>query len=910
MRAWLACLLLGSGMVVRGWAAPSLRVVHTLCESAVDPRGVDSAAPRLSWSLVGTGRAERQSAWQVQAANSRERLSEGRPDLWDSGKVSGSESLHIPYQGAALTCSQTVYWQVRVWNERDEATAWSDPAEWTMGLLSAADWKADWIRSPSSGPNPLFRRSLRARSGLVRAWAHVCGLGHYELRINGRKVGEDVLSPGWTQYRSTTLYETRDVTGWLREGENVVGIVLGNGMYHVERPPGRFAKFVGSYGALRVVAQVRLLYQDGTVETIGTNSDWRTHDGPIQFSSIYGGEDFDARRASPGWDLPGFDDRAWSPAIIVSDASLGTLRGQGRSAEPVRPIETRAPVRIRELGPGRVLYDFGQNASFMPRLTVSGPIGATVRLTPGEVVNPDGSIQRGTMGGADRGSAWWQYTKATPDPESWFPQFYYIGSRYVLADLLSAESTGVDGARPRIDGLEMVIVHSSARPVGYFAASDPMLGRIRDLVRWAQRSNLMSILTDCPHREKLGWLEQNHLNGPSLRYEFDLARLAAKNVHDMAEAQTPEGLIPNIAPEYTVFKGNFRAAAEWGASFIHVPWQQYVFTADRALLEEHYEAMKRYFAYLESKAADGVLSEGLGDWYDHVLGKPGRANLTPPAVTASAFFIQDAEVLARVAGVLGRDDDRQRFEARAGELRRAFRRAFVEGRGPDRIGSGSQTSLALALVMGLLTAEERPTVLRALERDLEERGHATSGAAGFRSLLQALVQEGRSDLIYRLATQQSKPGYAFQVMNGGTTLAESWPAQTGASQNHFFLGQIIEWFYKDLVGIGSDPEHPGFKRVLIRPQVVDSLTWAEANYESVRGPVAVRWEKVGAELRVSVSLPANVDGLVYLPARDRAAVREGDGPAGAQTGVRWVRREGDREVYAIGSGSYQFAVGP
>ncbi|MBL9205805.1 MAG: alpha-L-rhamnosidase N-terminal domain-containing protein, partial [Opitutaceae bacterium] len=196
MRAWLACLLLGSGMTVRGWTAPSLRVVHTLCESAVDPRGVDSTAPRLSWSLVGTGRAEGQNAWQVQAASTREQLSEGRPDLWDSGKVSGSESLHIPYQGAALTSSQTVYWQVRVWNERNEATAWSDPAEWTMGLLSTADWKADWIRSPSPGPNPLFRRSLRARSGLVRAWAHVCGLGHYELRINGRKVGEDVLSPG------------------------------------------------------------------------------------------------------------------------------------------------------------------------------------------------------------------------------------------------------------------------------------------------------------------------------------------------------------------------------------------------------------------------------------------------------------------------------------------------------------------------------------------------------------------------------------------------------------------------------------------------------------------------------------------------------------------------------------------
>ncbi|MBL9195054.1 MAG: family 78 glycoside hydrolase catalytic domain [Opitutaceae bacterium] len=910
MRPGLLGLLLMAFAVLPAMAAPALRVSHPRCESAVDPAGVDVTAPRLSWQVVSAERGQRQTAWQVRAASSTALLLAGTPDLWDTGKVSGSETLHQPYDGRPLQSSQTVHWQVRAWDVRDEPSAWSDPARWTMGILTEADWQARWIRSPVPGHNPLFRRSFQAWPGLRRALVHVCGLGHYELRINGVKAGDEVLSPGWTQYRDTTLYETRDVTSLVAAGENVIGVILGNGMFHVERPAGRFAKFVGSHGALRVIAQLRLEYADGTVEWVGTDPDWRTREGPIVFSSIYGGEDYDARRNPTGWDLPGYEARDWTPAVVVDDASLATLKGHSRSAEPVRPIETRAPTRVRELGPGAVLYDFGQNASFMPRLVVSGPAGSTVRLTPGELVQADGTIHRGTMGGAERGSAWWQYTKATDGAETWFPQFYYIGSRYVYAELLPAGPAGGDGTRPRIDRLEMVIVHSAARPVGHFASSDPMLGRIRDLVRWAQRSNMVSILTDCPHREKLGWLEQNHLNGPSLRYEFDLTRLASKNIHDMADAQTPEGLVPNIAPEYTVFRGAFRSAAEWGAAFIHVPWQQYLFTGDRALLQEHYAAMTRYFSYLESRASDGVLAEGLGDWYDHVLGTPGRAKLTPPNVTATAFFFQDAEVLADIAGVLGRSADEERYRRRAVEIRQAFRRAFVEGRAPGQLGSGSQTSLALALAMGLLEGSERPSVLAALIRDLETRGHATSGAAGFRSLLQALVQHDRSDLIHWLATQDSKPGYAFQVKQGGTTLAESWSAQSGASQNHFFLGQIIEWFYKDVAGIRPDPAAPGFKRMFIRPDPVPALIWAEATYDSVRGHVAVRWERSEGGLQLEVSIPANTEAVVQLPSRAGAEILEGGAPAREQPGIRHLGREGERELFSIGSGTYAFVVRP
>jgi alpha-L-rhamnosidase len=521
-----------------------------------------------------------------------------------------------------------------------------------------------------------------------------------------------------------------------------------------------------------------------------------------------------------------------------------------------------------------------------------------VRLTGGEVVNEDGVIDRGTMGGAHRGSAWWQYTKATDGEESWFPQFYYLGSRYLYAEAFPATE---GGARPKVESVEMVVVHSTARPAGNFACSDPTLNRIRDLVRWAQRSNMMSILTDCPHREKLGWLEQNHLNGPALRYEWDLARLAAKNVRDMAEAQTPEGLIPNITPEYTVFKNAYRAAAEWGASFILVPWQQYVFTGDDSLLREHYEAMKRYFVYLEGRAADGLLEEGLGDWYDVVSEKPGRANLTPPALTATAHFYQDARVLAKIAAVLGRADDAASFSAKAEAIRAGFNREFFRPGTPGIYGTGSQTSLALPLALGLAQEGERDAVLFALLREIESRGHFSTGAVGTGYLFRALGGAGFSDLIYRTITNPKVPGYAWQLERGATALAESWTAWTGASQNHFFLGQVIEWFYADLAGIRPDETAPGFRHTIIRPQPVEGLEWVEAEHETPHGRVGVRWEQTGGRFRLGVTVPANSTATVYLPTRDGAAVRIDD-----ERGVTAEGRQGDRAVYRVESGRYVF----
>lgn len=893
-----------------------MSVTDLRCEFATNPTGIDVAQPRLFWRLEGTQRGTRQTSYQIVVASRADLLLRDQADLWDSEKVASAVTTFVRYAGKPLSSSQTVYWKVRTWNAIDQASAWSAPQQWTMGLLKPADWKGTWIAAPSTSETVLLRRDFTIRPGLRRAVVHVCGLGQYELSLNGRKVGDDLLTPGWTNFDEVTLYDTYDVTAWLREGANAAGLNLGNGMYNVVRRQ-RFSKFTGSFGPLRAVLHLRLEYGDGTVEFVGTDEQWRSHSGPITFSSIYGGEDYDARLEPVGWNQPGFTDQTWTLAVAVNRPA-DTLRGHTFGSEPIRVIEARPAVKLRELKPGVVLYDFGQNALFMPRLKVSGPIGSTVRMTPGEVVNEDGTIDRGTMGGAHRGSAWWQYTKATDGEETWFPKFYLVGSRYLYVELIPAgpvapTALSIDpdaitsGIRPKIESLEQVIVRANVETVGSFETSNELLNRIRDLVLGAQRSNIVSILMDCPHREKLGWLEQTHLNGPALRYNFDLSRLYAKISGDMARAQLESGMVPNIAPEYTTFKGAFRSAAEWGAAFIIVPWQQYQFTGDVDLLHERYPAMQRYLAYLESRTDHGVLRDGLGDWNDIDIAKGSRAGLTPPALTATAFYYQDTAVLSQIAAVLGHEADAKRYAAAAATIRETFNREFFHGNGTPLYGTGSQTSFALPLAFGLVEAGQRPAVLGALVSDIEQRGYATAGAAGIRYVFEALADADRSDVVLGFVRQDEKPGYAFQLKQGATTLTETWNASRSASWNHFFLGQVMEWYYRDLAGISGAAQAPGFARVIIRPQPVGDLAWVQASYKSIHGPFATRWEHSGSRFTLKASVPPNTTATVFVPSRSGTSVMESGRAAENSEGVVFLRREGDRTVYGVQSGTYEFS---
>jgi alpha-L-rhamnosidase len=487
--------------------------------------------------------------------------------------------------------------------------------------------------------------------------------------------------------------------------------------------------------------------------------------------------------------------------------------------------------------------------------------------------------------------------------ETYFPHFFYQGCRYLQVECLPAAK---DGPVPKVLALEGVGVHSASRSIGKFACSNALFNRIHTLIRRAQENNMVSVLTDCPHRERLGWLEQDHLNGPSLRYEFDVAPLFTKILNDMADAQLPNGLVPDIAPEYTVFSGGFRDSPEWGSALPLCAWQQYEWTGDRELLQTYYPQMQAYVAYLGSKAKDDIVDHGLGDWYDLGPGPPGYAQLTPIALTATAFYYADTVTLARTAAVLGRPDDARKFDAQADRIRDAFNRKLFHA-DTGQVATGSQAANAIALVLNLVPVGQRALVLENLVKDVRAHGNGlTAGDVGYRYLLRALADGNRSDVIFDVNAQSDKPGYGYQLAHGATSLTEAWDARPGSSQDHFMLGQLMEWFYHDLVGIGLDPTGPGFKKILIHPQPVGDIQYARASCATLRGSVSAEWTRSGDAFSLSVTLPANTTATVWLPSSGRGVVHVNGASPDHIAGVRFVRQEAGNRIYSVGSGHYDF----
>jgi hypothetical protein len=836
---------------------------------------------RLDLPVAGvTGRYVRLTANGLRVEEGRACLALSQVEV-----ISGGVNVAV---GAAVTASDS--WERGPWSARALTDGLGVPGT-----------------NPRANATLLLRRGFVVRPGLRRALIFVCGLGEYELAVNGARAGDSGLAPGWTDFEKTCLYDSIDVTPLVHAGANAVGLALAGGMYNVQE--GRYVKFITPFRPLTAIAEIRLEYADGAVEYVITDDQWSVAPGPVTFANMYGGEDYDARREPRGWDQAGFDDSSWRAAAAWAGPG-GALRGHSYAAPAIGRFEVLHPVVSHLLRPGVTVYDLGQNAALMLRLKVRGPAGATVRVIPAELLAPDGAVDRGSCGA--RGPAWWQYTLAGGGGETWAPDFFYHGCRYLQVECSPPDGgatpapSPVEG--PVVESLEGVVVQAAAPPVGEFACSNELFNRIHLLVRWAQRSNMMSVMTDCPHRERLGWLEEDHLNGPALRYEFDLARLLAKTVNDMADAQQPDGLVPSIAPEYVIFTDGFRDSPEWGSACVLIPWQQYEWTGDVALLRRSYDMMKRYLVHLGSRADHHLVDFGLGDWYDIGPGRPGIAQLTPIALTATAFYYDDARIVARVAELLGRPDEARQYQELAAQIRTAFNQAFFDP-AKDRYATGSQCAEAIPLVMDLADPARRPAVLAALVKDVRDRGNAlTAGDVGYRYLLRALADGGHSDVIYDMNNQSEKPGYGYQLKRGATSLTEAWDADPRASQNHFMLGQINEWFYHDLAGIQGDRAGPGFKRIIIRPAVVGGLTWVKASFDSVRGRIASEWHRDGTQLTLQVTIPPNTTATVHVPAPDPAAVLESGRRATRSAGISFLRMEDGAAVFAVGSGVYIFTT--
>lgn len=792
-----------------------------------------------------------------------------------------------------------------------------------MALLSEdLDWDgAQWIGAATSGfvadgfvvvekadaeryQSMRLRRELEVKPQLRRATLRVCGLGQYELTIDGSKVGEDLFTPGWTNYTKTCLYDTYDVTTQLqRSGRHAVGLLLGNGMYNVEDTT-RYTKFTGSFGPLKAIAHLRLEYSVGPTEIVGTDGNWRISPGPITFSHIFGGEDYDARLEANGWDSPGFNDANWDAATVVNGPG-GTLRGDNVAAPPIRAIQTMKVASVKELKRGVSIYDLGQNATMMPRITVKGAAGAMVRIIPAELLHDDGTVDRISCGG---GMAYWEYTLAgTPKGETYFPKFWYHASRYLQVECIGSAP---GQPLPTVESLDNVIVHSTSEPIGEFSCSNDLFNKIYTLIHWAQRSNMASYMTDCPHRERLGWLEQTHLNGPALRYNFRLDKLFTKTMHDMADTQWADGMLTTTAPEFVIFGdwySEYRNSPEWSSAFLLIAWQQYEFTGDFELLRIYYDNMVRYVAYLGSRAEYDIVSFGLSDWYDIGPGEPGPSKLTPKGVTGTAFYYQDTLILAQVAKLLGRSEDVAKFQQQAERIRGSFNAKFFNA-DTNQYATGSQCANAMALVMGLVDPAHRAPVLENIVADIEEKG-LTAGDVGFRYLLRALADGNRSDVIFKMNNQSTKPGYGMMLAKGATALTEAWDANPRSSHNHFMLGQITEWFFHDLAGIQSDPDGPGFRKVILKPTIVGDLTWVKASYISVHGKIISEWKHTEGETTITTAIPVNTTATVFLPT---AALNSVMRPASSNcSGVKFVKVEDGFTIFEItAAGTYTFTMEP
>src|SRR5580658_5825095 len=831
------------------------------CDDKSHPMAIAEAHPGFSWELQASSPAlhgVKQTAYRIQVGEHG--FDSARAILWDSGVTASSATRGVEYAGPQLAAGHEYAWRVEVWDERNRASGWSSPAEWSQAPV----WHAQWIAAHASGeekdsePMPLFRKTFAISHGIKRAVLYASGLGQDELRLNGRKVSEDVLTPGWTDYRKTIDYDSYDVTAMLRQGQNALGVMLGDGMYRVLKTPGRFTKFEGSFGQPKCIVQLAIEFTDGSSMEVLSDGTWKTAPGPITFSSTYGGEDFDARLEPRGWDRAGFNDGAWR-AVSVVDGPGGALTPE--IAPPIRVMHIYTPIKATHPKAGVTVYDLGQNFAGWPEIELTGRAGATVKLIAGELLDKNGMAWQRSSGSPQ----WFSYTLRGVGVETWHPRFSYYGFRYV-----QVEVNGVDGAgSARIVSLRGEAIHSTSRAVGEFASSDELLNRIHGLILHAVENNAASLFTDCPHREKLGWLEETHLMAPSLLYDFDFADLyaaTARNIADVQRRDGPEaGMVPTTAPQYVVFEPKFvifNDSPEWGSAAVLAPWYAYERTGDRAFLSAQYDVMRAYAKYLGSRAHDGIVDYGLGDWFDIGPGDPGVSQLTTAGVTGTAIFYQDLQALKKTAALLGKTSDSEEFGRQAESEKAAFNAKFFDG-ARHRYDRGSQTAQAMPLALGMVPDSERAAVLDGLVADIRaHQNHTTSGEVGYHYEVEALHDGGRSDVLLDMLERSDAPSYGYILSQGATSLTEGWDGSH--SQDHFMLGSAEEWFYRGLGGINVNLSREGAMRLVLHPVVVGNITWARARYRSALGEIESEWHRGATETVYNFTIPANATAEIEI----------------------------------------------
>jgi alpha-L-rhamnosidase len=917
---WLVLVLALAVAPQLGWG--KVTASNLRCENKVDPLGIDSLAPRLSWFMRSSDRRQSQSAYQVLVATSLHHLKSNQGDLWDSGRVESPLPFNVAYQGHPLTSGLRAYWKVRVFDRDGQAGPWSQPAYFEMGLLHPSDWQGTWINdgkaSPAQDadfykddPAPLFRREFALTKKLVRARLYIAGLGYYEASLNGEKVGDHVLDPGWTKFGTRVGYATYDVTHQLQSGANCLGVELGNGWYN-PLPLKLFGTFnlreQLDIGRPRFVAQLNLEFADGTHESVVSDQSWQVGEGAIRFDNIYLGERVDARLEPKGWKSAGFMAADWlKPGIAMEP--VGKL--QTPPQPPIRVTEKFAAVKQTAPKPGLFIYDFGKEFAGWPRIHLNVPAGTKLVFRYGELLNDDGTLNPMTSvagqikhphknaagevesaGGPGAPIVAWQSDTyiAKGGGETYQPKFTFHAFRYM-------EISGL--AKPVAPAAVIALrLNSDVESAGGFSCSNELFNQIQEMTRRTFLSNMFSVQSDCPHRERLGYGGDIVGTSEAFLLNFDMSGFYAKAVQDFADAARPDGMLTDTAP----FIGIQYCGVGWAMAHPTLITQLLRYDGDIELLAKQYETAKRWFLLVDQQYPDGIVKEGLSD-HEGLEENPSQELVTP-------LYFQSAKLLVSMARALGHSEDAAQFEAIERKIQNGYTSKFVNAE-TGKVGPGSQAAQAFGLYTGILDDWQRPTALKFLLNKIHGQGksHLSTGLIGTKFMFDALSREGHAEDVYTMANQKDFPGWGYMLANGATTIWEHWAKDADTfSHCHPMFGSISEWFINWLGGIQDAPGSLGFNRLEIRPQFVKDLHWVRSHHVGRLGKIVSNWHRDGGRIVLDLEIPVGSTAEVRLPVREASQISESGKPLAVVKDVKRLRHEGIAEVLQVGSGHYSFSI--
>ncbi|TWU45436.1 Bacterial alpha-L-rhamnosidase [Novipirellula aureliae] len=894
-------------------SSQSLTADDLRCEYRVNPLGIDEREPRLSWTLLSTSRGQKQTAYQVIVSTRLEDLQADRGDAWDSQKVLSSDSIQVVYKGHPLASATRYYWKVRCWDKNDKPGSWSQPSWFETALLTSSDWSAKWINDGKHNPvveddfykfdpAPLFRKEFSLTKPVKQARLYITGLGYYEASINGRRTGDSMLDPGWTNYSERVYYSTYDVTDQLQEGVNCLGVMLGNGWYNplpLRMWGRRNLREHLPVGRPRMVAQLMVTYADGSTETIASDRDWKVTEGPILRNSIYLGEIYDARKQMKGWNQPGFDGASWQNAALANEP-IGKLQAQ--PLEPIRVTTTIKPVEITEPEKGVYIVDMGQNFAGLASFEFDLERGTQVNLRYGELLHADGTLnpmtsvcgqikgKRNDALESPPGVAWQNdvYFARGGGPETYTPRFTFHAFRYI-------EISGCP-TEPALDQITGLRLNSDVKPVGTFACSNEMLNEIQKICQWTFLSNIFSVQSDCPHRERFGYGGDLINTNEAFMYNYDMANFYAKAVTDWDDAKLEDGMLTDTAPSV----GIQYCGVGWAMPHPQTQLKLYQYYGDKRIIEQQYQTSKQWLDLVTKSTPTHIVSRGLSD-HESLTERPAGPMVTP-------LYYQSAKMLAKMASLLGYNEDVEKYERLSENIKKAYNEKFVDV-SSGQASPGTQASQSFALFSEILPEAQRPLAMEYLLNDIEKHDrHLTTGIFGTRYLLELLSQHDSGQVAYDIVNQKTFPSWGYMLENGATTLWEHWKENDNTfSHNHPMFGSVSQWFYNWLGGIQPHPDALGFDKIVIRPQMPKDLQWVECSYDSVRGKITSNWRKNSGTTTMQIEIPVNTVATVYLPCLDTEAIKESGQRIDQAEGVVFERIEKNAAIYRVESGRYEFS---